>query len=89
MSQIPTLGGSLDHDWVPVSAAVVYPRVDVGPGVASHLLSLDLKQHVLKHGTQIYRKKSYFARTIGIIPGRARSGWENRKLRGVEWIYHD
>ena len=89
MSLIPTLGSSFDHDWVPVPAAVVYPRVDVCPGVARHLLALGLQQHVLKHGTQIYWKKSYFARTIGISPGRARSGWEKRKLRDVEWIYHD
>ena len=44
-----TLGSSFEHDWVPVSAAVVDPGVDVCPGVARNLLTLDLEQHVLKH----------------------------------------
>ena len=44
-----TLGSSFEHDWVPVSAAVVDPGVDVCPGVARHLLTLDLQQHVLQH----------------------------------------
>ena len=71
MCQILTLRSSFEHDWIPVSAAVVDPRVDVRPGVARHLLALDLQQHVLEHETEleIYRKKSYFARTIGISPG--------------------
>lgn len=49
MVQNLTLGSSFEHDWVPVSAAVVDPGVDVCPGVARHLLTLDLQQHVLKH----------------------------------------
>ena len=43
MTQTLTLGSCFEHDRVPVSAAVVDPRVDVGPGVASHLLPLDLQ----------------------------------------------
>ena len=48
-----TLGSCFEHDRVPVSAAVVDPRVDVGPGVASHLLPLDLQQNVLQHDSRL------------------------------------
>ena len=39
---------SSQDDWVGVPAAVIDPGADVRPGVACHLLSLDLQQHVLR-----------------------------------------
>ena len=52
-TQTLTLWSCFEHDRVPVSAAVVDPRVDVGPGVASHLLALDLQQNVLQHDLRL------------------------------------
>ena len=72
MVQNLTLGSSFEHDWVPVSAAVVDPGVDVCPGVARHLLTLDLQQHVLQHELFIDRNLILHGRLESVSAREAR-----------------